>query len=297
MDSLSSPIVVCRPAIKRDYEDVKEFCKTIWNGHDYVPMVWGDWFKDPHGFFATAEYKGHAIGCAKVTLLSESQWWFEGFRVDPSYQGLKIGSHIHSYIDQWWVKNGDGVARLMTNAKNLHVQHLCNKLGFEKVGEALGFIAEPLNEEVNTFELTNDIKQFAAFARASESIKSMNQLVDFGWRIAELNESSLSSFSRVDKDFGQKLYWWKDRQGLFATWEDDDDGAPVLGVSVVACDMKDMSALLMDIRRMAAKGNYKNVLWIMNTFPQIFPVLEESGYQQKWENVGVVFEKRSRAGG
>lgn len=141
-----SPVVTCRPALARDYEDVREFCKTIWDGQDYIPEVWDHWFRDPSGILAVAECKGHTVGCAKVTLLAEGQWWLEGFRVDPAYQGLKIGSHIHDYVDGWWLQNGNGVARLMTSAKNVHVQHLCEKLGYIKTGEAVGYIAPPLED-------------------------------------------------------------------------------------------------------------------------------------------------------
>jgi GNAT superfamily N-acetyltransferase len=127
--NFSSPVVVCRPALPRDTADVLEFIKFIWNGHDYVKYTWADWLADPQGILAVAEYGGHAVGLAKVTLLAPGQWWLEGFRVDPNFQGLKIGSHIHKYIDAWWLEHGDGTVRLMTNAQRVQVQHLSEKFG------------------------------------------------------------------------------------------------------------------------------------------------------------------------
>src|SRR5512134_2631142 len=103
--------VVCRAALERDLQDIEEFCKTIWGGHDYVPEVMEDWLEDPLGIFAVAEYEGHAIACSKVTLLARGQWWLEGFRVDPNYQGRKVGSLIHHYVDQWWLEHGAGWLR------------------------------------------------------------------------------------------------------------------------------------------------------------------------------------------
>jgi hypothetical protein len=91
MAQLSSPPqVLCRPAIESDRADVLEFCRNIWDGEDYVPYVWDEWFRDPTGLLAVAEYDGHAIGCSKITQISTGQWWLEGFRVDPKYQGLRI---------------------------------------------------------------------------------------------------------------------------------------------------------------------------------------------------------------
>ncbi|PJF24366.1 MAG: hypothetical protein CUN53_18195, partial [Phototrophicales bacterium] len=95
--SVSASRVLCRPALESDYADIAEFCKGIWDGGDYVPEVWHDWLKDPNGLLVTAEYERHAIGCCKLTRLAEAQWWLEGFRVDPKYQGLKAGSRLHDY--------------------------------------------------------------------------------------------------------------------------------------------------------------------------------------------------------
>lgn len=133
--SFSSPVVVCRPALPRDKADVLEFTKFIWDGHDYVQYAWDEWLTDSNGILAVAEYGGHCVGLAKVSLSAPGQWWLHGFRVDPKFQGLKIGSHIHNYVDEWWLGHGDGVARLMTSSKSVKVHHLCEKLGYTKILE------------------------------------------------------------------------------------------------------------------------------------------------------------------
>jgi hypothetical protein len=33
--------IVCRPALPKDTPDVMELTRTIWEGEDYVPKVWG----------------------------------------------------------------------------------------------------------------------------------------------------------------------------------------------------------------------------------------------------------------
>ncbi|MBI5839890.1 MAG: GNAT family N-acetyltransferase [Chloroflexi bacterium] len=291
MPTFYSPKVVCRPALPLDTADVLEFTKFIWDGRDYVPYVWNHWLKDPHGILAVAEYGGHAIGLAKVTLLAPGQWWLEGFRVNPKYQGLKVGSHIHEYVDDWWMQNGDGVARLMTNAKNLPVHHLCEKLGFHKTGEMVGFVAEPLEENVESFSPVVNLKEAANFALESESIKIAGGMSDFGWRVMQPNESALQKFTTPGTDFEHTAFWWHDHQALITTWDDDDDGEPVLGVGLAACEIKDMPALLMDARRLAGQKNCKNVFWIAYSDERIFVSLAEAGYERKWENAGFIFEK------
>ena len=34
-----------------DYEEVKEMCKDIWDGTDYMPLVFHDWVDDEIGEF------------------------------------------------------------------------------------------------------------------------------------------------------------------------------------------------------------------------------------------------------
>jgi len=290
--TFSSPVVTCRPALPRDTADVMEFTKLIWDGHDYVPYVWNHWLKDPHGILAVAEYGGHAIGLAKVTLLAPGQWWLEGFRVNPKYQGLKVGSHIHGYIDEWWMQNGNGIVRLMTNARNIRVHHLCAKLGFHKIGEMVGYIAESIQEAVDVFSPVLDFKEAANYALASESIKLANSISDFGWSVMQPNEEALGQFTSLVAGFERAVFWWRGRQALITTWDDDDDGGPILGIGLAACKMKDMSALLVDARRLAGQKNCKNVLHIAFTHPQFLDALNEAGFKRKWENAGFIFEKK-----
>ncbi len=131
----TEPRLVCRPALPRDRADVFEFTKFIWEGHDYIRFVWDDWLADPHGLLAVAEYGGSTVGMAKVTLVSKGQWWLEGFRVDPRVQGLKVGSHIHEYVNDWWLEHGDGAVRLMTSSERVQVHHLSERTGFVRIGE------------------------------------------------------------------------------------------------------------------------------------------------------------------
>ena len=86
--SFSSPIVVCRPALPRDTADVLEFTKFTWEDGDYIRYVWADWLADSQGFLVAAEYGGHCVGIAKISLSAPGQWWLEGLRVNPKYHDI-----------------------------------------------------------------------------------------------------------------------------------------------------------------------------------------------------------------
>ncbi len=147
--TFSSPQVICRPAIARDHADIAEFCKGIWEGGDYVPEVWTHWYNDPNGILVTAEYNGYAIGCAKLSLIDDGQWWLEGVRVDPHHQGLKVGSRMHTYLTDWWVEHGNGTVRLLT--ENPAMVHLCEKTDYTKTQELRGYSAISINEPTDNF--------------------------------------------------------------------------------------------------------------------------------------------------
>jgi GNAT superfamily N-acetyltransferase len=295
----SSGRMICRPAIERDLEEIKEFCKTIWDGHDYVPDVIDDWFHDPQGIFAVAEYNGHAIACSKITWLAEGQWWLEGFRVDPNYQGLKVGSRIHHYVDQWWLEHGDGLLRLMTSSKNKSVHHLCESTGFTKLFEVRGYKAEPLYGRADMFtsaaSTDKDLPPVVAFARSRPSLAITNCVVDFGWRFVDATRdraptSQFLLYSGLEHNF---FWWFKDR-GLLIVWDDfdPDEEKHTMGIGVLACKLEDMAALLTDVRYLAAAQKKTSVFWLAPVHEQVEPALQQAGYSSDWDNTAYVFEKK-----
>jgi GNAT superfamily N-acetyltransferase len=287
--TFSSPQVVCRPALTRDHVDIEEFCKGIWEGGDYVPDVWQHWFHDPNGILVTAEYEGHAIGCGKLSLIAEGQWWLEGFRVDPNHQGLKVGSRIHNYLTDWWVKHGDGTLRLMT--ENPAVVHLCERTGYVKTHELRGYRSKPMDESTDNFSPARDTAEAAAFSLESETLRLTDHLVDFGWRIGTPNEHIFEIYSGYNADFLHTFYWWKNKQGLFSAWEDEDDDQRILTLGVLACALKDMPNLLMDVRRLAARKKFDKVFLLAFLKPELLIQLERAGFSTSWENFLRLFER------
>lgn len=293
--TFSSPQVLCRPAIESDHPDIAEFCKGIWDGHDYVPEAWHRWLNDPNGLLASAEYDGHAIGCSHVALLAEGQWWLEGFRVDPQYQGLKVGSRLHDYVTDWWDENCSGTLRLMTNAKNVHVHHLCERTGYVKMYEVCGYESLPLDEPIDSISPVTDVQDALAFAQSSESLQLTGNRVDLGWRICTVDEQIIRNFFSKKADFVHTFYWWKDRQGLFSTWEDEEDGTRTLVIGILACWLEDIPSILTDIRRLAAQKKCDELFQIIFDIPQIVSQTEAGGFTKHWEHNAFIFEKSIRA--
>jgi len=94
----NTDIVVCRPALAKDTESVMELSSHIWDGGDYIPLVWEEWMADPDGLLGVAEMHGRVVGVFKLTKFQEGEWYMEGLRVHPDFQGKGVASHIQDYI-------------------------------------------------------------------------------------------------------------------------------------------------------------------------------------------------------
>ncbi|MGD8406948.1 MAG: GNAT family N-acetyltransferase [Anaerolineales bacterium] len=282
----SSPRVVCRHALPRDKADVLEFTKFTWDDGDYIQYVWDDWYADPNGILATAEYGGHCVGIAKVSLSAPGQWWLQGFRVDPKFQDLRIGSHIHDYVDWWWLKNGGGVARLMTSSKRVKVHHLCEKLGYVKALVMKELEAPVLDEACDSFQLVRpgELPDAIQTVLNAPVLISANGLIDLGWDVVLPNEEILLSIQQKSR-----ALWWHDREGLLLTWELGESQS--LGISLPACEMESLPALLLDVRRLAALQGYTGIFWIAPLKDKILSAAETAGYVHHREHDNYLYEK------
>jgi len=287
--NFASTVVVCRPALPSDRADVLEFTKFIWDGHDYIRYVWDEWFNDPDGILAAALYGGHCVGIAKVSLSAPGQWWFQGLRVDPNYQGLKIGSHLHEYVDDWWLAYGDGVARLMTSSLRVKVHHLCEKLGYHKVLEVKELETSALDEECVSFKPVqkNEISAALKFAQNSAVMALSGGVLDLGWDALRPTEELLAS---IQQD--RMAFWWRDGEGLLLEWDDDNEEGAVLGLGLPACSLELLPEMLLDVRRVAAQQGRVGVFWIAPLKTEILSAAEAAGFLHHREHSGYLYEKR-----
>ncbi len=286
MKSLFSPQVVCRRALASDRADVLEFTKFIWDGHDYIRYVWEDWLTDPRGLLAVAEYGGHAVALGKASYVAENQWWLEGLRVDPKYQGLKISSHMFEYLDDWWRQHAGGVIRLMTSSERLQVHHLCARLGYDKVGEVKAYVAPSTIGGPHGFWQVMSSGLDAALRFASAHLGYCYGLADFGWKFAAPDHALLEEQCKDGR-------LWQSEIGLVGYWDDEDDGQRIMGLSFAACDPGAITALLSDVRRLAGALGYSSVLWHAPAVEDILRDAEKAGFESEYPGSAYLFGKGS----
>jgi GNAT superfamily N-acetyltransferase len=281
--------IVCRPALPKDTPDVIDLTKTIWEGHDYVPIVWQDWLADPEGLLAVAEYGGRAVGLVKLSHLSPGEWWLEGLRVDPEFQGRHIASHLHHYIVDYWARIGDGALRLITYRPQ--VKNLCERTGFISRCEYSLYLA-PIQEGSVDFARVEpgEVALARDFALESPVFACSAGLMDVGWHWTALTLPAMEAAVSEGR-----AWWWQGRQGLLVVREDDEEIDGVVEklpfIQLVACRLSQAAACLEAYRRLGAALGYRHAALNASVVGELPAALAEASFQRMWEGSVSLFER------
>jgi GNAT superfamily N-acetyltransferase len=276
---------VCRPALPKDTPDVMELTKPS-DGDDYIPYVWADWLADPAGLLAVAEYGGSVVGLGKLTLLSETDWWLEGLRVHPEFQGRKIASHLHEYLLGVWER---GVGQVLRLNGLISLSGAPPERSFNKVGEYSSFMADVVEASTLDFQALQPGEARAALDLILDSpaLRLAHSLVDIGWRwgrpaLAHLEEA-------INKD---QAWWWRDGKGVLLLRVDQELGeTPTPYVQLMACESAETSAYLYGYRQLAAHLGYRRLGWMAPLQAELLPLLEAAGFRRDWDDALFIFEK------
>lgn len=122
----------------RDTAAVVAFTRTTWDGWDYLPDVWASWLAASDGAVFAAEAAetapGRPIAVGRVALLSPSEAWMEGLRVDPAIRGHGVATAFQAAELSWAQAQGATVVRYTTGETNEASLHLGARHGFVLAG-------------------------------------------------------------------------------------------------------------------------------------------------------------------
>jgi GNAT superfamily N-acetyltransferase len=138
--------VVIRQARESDRTGVEALCAHIWDGDDYLPFVFTDWLADPGGEFYVATLGGQVIGTGKLSRFADDEWWLEGLRVHPDFQGRGIGRLLFRHgVRQAEASARQGISRFVTGHSNPATRKLAMEAGFSLAGHYVRYVAEAVN--------------------------------------------------------------------------------------------------------------------------------------------------------
>jgi ribosomal protein S18 acetylase RimI-like enzyme len=293
--------VALRPARPQDTPDVLELTSHIWDGDDYVPEVWQEWLEDPLGLLLVAEYQQRIVGLARLSETTPDDWWMQGLRVHPDFEGQGIASRLNDALLDYWLLHGRGALRLTTYFENYRVQHMCQRWGFEKVGQYSYFQAPALRDPALSDTAVDFIPVTPAEASEALAFSQTNLLhelaltyMDLGWEW--LPPRLVKILAAIQR--GQAL-WWQDRQGLLLFHTDVEEDAqkqPVPCIAWLACQLQRLPDLLLDFRRLAGQRGFANAGWSASMQEPLLTVLAEAGFERKWDGSVYLYEKKHPGG-
>jgi len=288
MRNLDRPTsVVCRPALRKDTEEVFELCSHIWDGGDYIPMVWEEWLADREGLLGVAEMGGHVVGIFKLTKFAEQEWYMEGLRVHPDVQGRGIASHIHDYVVDTWRRMGSGLIRLTTGSYNVKIHQMCEKSGFARIAEFLPYRAPCLLDQKSQFTLLR-------IEEAQQALDDLlvNPVHAFSWGLINLGWVYANpQLKHIQEAVQAGHAWkWKGNIGFLSTWEDREDESNEPGIQLVGCSIDSLEELLVDYRRLMGEIGYQTAGWVAPNNTEVLACLESAGFQRSWDKSLYVYE-------
>lgn len=126
-----------RRAGAADTDAVALFTRATWDGWDYVADIWPSWLAARDGILLVAETElepGRPIAIGRAALLSRSEGWMEGLRVDPDLRGRGVAIALQYAQLAWMQAQGVAVVRYATGETNEASLHLGGKHGFGEAG-------------------------------------------------------------------------------------------------------------------------------------------------------------------
>ncbi|MEO6349701.1 MAG: hypothetical protein ABIP53_03530 [Candidatus Limnocylindrales bacterium] len=224
-NSRAWPLVV-RRATEADREQVLGFATRTWHDWDYIPNAWPLWLEATDGAFlvgvvgdpayggppvdaeGSALEVGRVIALTRVAMVSASEAWLEGIRVDPLVRGMGVAADLQVAELHWVGAQDASIVRYATGATNEASHRLGARDGINVVAR---FRAWRWSATGNAEDDDDEPSAFDADVRAEASARrqgALEQLAEAGLVVGAAGADHLWPMIDADATFasGQRLY-------------------------------------------------------------------------------------------
>jgi GNAT superfamily N-acetyltransferase len=119
-----------RAAVPEDAGPIREMCRDIWEGQDYLLRAIDRWIAE--GGVYVGVVGGAPVGMSRIKRLGPDDWWLEGLRVAPGHQGKGYGRRMHAETMAELRRTASGTVRFCTADTNRSVP-LARRDGFREI--------------------------------------------------------------------------------------------------------------------------------------------------------------------
>ncbi len=265
-----------RQARAADADAVAAFTRDTWSeqgASDYLPDVFPHWVEsdgpDQRTFVVDVDDGADVAGVLQGVMLSDTEAWAQGMRVNPDYRGRGLGTKLTRAVFQWARDRGAVVCRNMVFSWNVAGLGTSRAGGFRPGVEFRWATPEPDGDAEPTLTVEGDAAAADAawaFWQRSDARTELDGLVmddEETWACSELRREQLREAAAADRlftvvDGGTRGFTYRS----YTTERDaDDGGTETLGVYGVAVwdDVETARALYRAVARDAAAEGIDSV--------------------------------------
>lgn len=250
-----------RPAQAVDREAVFAFCKQTWDWGDYIERVWDEWLNDPQGQLIVAVDDGRPVGLAHLRMLTATDAWLEGLRVDPEYRGHGVGTALNLALQEEAMRRGATAVRLVTEADNTASLHIMPRVHMRQVGGFAPFKATPLHtqptrndgSERTQLATVDDLDDIIDYLNASNVFPSVGGLYYVDFTACVISDTLLEA--HITAQHVHLLRRWDRLDGLAIVEARQDWRGSYLSVGYIdGMTIEAISLIAYDLRRRAAES-------------------------------------------
>ena len=195
------PQVEIRPARPEDRDAVLAFCAHTWEWGDYIEYVWDEWLHDPNGTLFVATIDGQPVGISRMRMLTPTEAWLEGMRVDPAYRRQGLASALSSEMIAEAMRRGAKVARLITESTNANSIRLLERGYMRRVAAYAPYKAMPITTpaksqyglETPTLATTSDLNDIIDYLNVSNIFPAVGGLYYEGFTAYSITQEMLEA--------------------------------------------------------------------------------------------------------
>jgi GNAT superfamily N-acetyltransferase len=177
--------IVIRLVRSDDRERLGRALSRVWDGNDYIPLVFDRWVRD--GGFYLAVRGRRIVGCGKVTEFAPDELWLEGLRVDPRLHGRGFGTDVSRRIILAALDRRPRSLRFATGETNRASLAIVKHQAFRLIARPQLFNGVPPPAADGPEPVRPRVDEVLDYLRASEELRLNRGLLARGWLFRELD--------------------------------------------------------------------------------------------------------------
>ena len=281
-----------RPAQQEDREQVLAFCGRTFEWGDYIGDVWDQWLNDPAGPLLVAVVGDQVVGTGKVTMISGSEAWLEGLRVNPAFRGQGLAQAMYEAAETTARKRWAKVARYATFSSNTAIHNLSERYGYRRVARFIEFAgpaeAGPLPERLRLA----DAEAAEVLLATTAGLAASGGLYAGGWHCQELRGGRL----REHIVNGEAYAMCRENRPLAVALLSGYEPGPALRLGYLGGNPVAVTVLAREIRALAASGGWGRVEVVLPALETIQTAVRTAGYEPSWDQEVWIYERRLKGG-